>query len=138
MTHALEGIWRLVDGRAWDEQGRVSRPYGSHPMGQIAIANGRMLAVLCNGDAESELQGERSYSSYGGTCSFDGSTLDTLVDVASDPTRIGSRQLRAVEMTGPDRMVLRPPQRLYGASMQRRELVWERIWRPGPERKESA
>ncbi len=83
----LEGIWRLVDSRAWVEGGTSwSAPYGANPIGQIAFSNGRMLAVLCNGDALAREE-KRNYSSYGGPYTFDGSTLETLVDVASDPSR---------------------------------------------------
>jgi hypothetical protein len=120
-------IWRLVASRAWAGDLALDAPYGAHPIGQIAFHNGRMLAALCNGDAEPRVQGGRNYSSYGGPYTFDGSTLETLVDVASDPARIGSRQVRAVEMLGPQ-MLLRPPARLYGDQLQRRELVWERVW----------
>jgi hypothetical protein len=127
---SLDGIWRLVDSRAWDEGAKArTAPYGACPMGQIAFANGRMLAALCNGDTDAVAIAERNYSSYGGPYTFDGSTLETLVDVASDRSRIGSRQVRGVVMVG-EQMLLRPPQRLYGDSVQRRELVWERVWRP--------
>ena len=130
----LEGIWRLVDSRAWVEgASNWSVPYGANPIGQITFSNGRMLAVLCNGDADAGARGQRNYSSYGGPYTFDGATLDTHVDVASDATRIGGHQIRAVEMKG-EQMILRPPQRLYGNSMERREIVWERIWQPGPAR----
>ncbi len=126
---ALDGIWRLVESRAWDEQGRpLPAPYGERPMGQILFANGRMLSALCNGDASAG--GDRAYSSYGGRCTFDGTRLETLVDMASDASRVGSTQVREVLMLGAQQMLLRPPARLYGASTQRRELVWERVWRP--------
>ena len=127
----LEGIWRLVDSRAWDEETQAwTTPYGANPIGQIAFTRGRMLAVLCNGDNDPQPDGRREYSSYGGPYTFDGTTLETLVDVASDPGRIGSRQVRAVETMGAERMLLRPPVRAYGGAIQRRELIWERIWRP--------
>jgi hypothetical protein len=126
---ALDGIWRLVESRAWDEQGNaLSSPYGAVPMGQLSFTNGRMLAALCNGDAEAGT-GQRPYSSYGGRYTFDGSTLVTLVDVASDASRIGSSQRREVVAMG-ERMLLRPPTRGYVGQVERRELLWERVWRP--------
>lgn len=125
----LEGIWRLIDSRAWDEHDRLSAPYGAHPLGHIVFSNGRMLAVLCNGDADVGPSGYRSFSSYGGLYTFDGTTLETVVDVASDPERIGGRQVRGVVMIG-EQMLLRPPPRLYAGTLQRRELVWEQVWRP--------
>lgn len=130
---SLDGIWRLVESRAWDENGNsLSSPYGSHPFGQIMFGNGRMLAALCNGDTVVGPSGERGFSSYGGFYTFDGATLETTVDVASDPTRIGGKQVRGVVMMG-EQMLLRPPSRLYSAGpVQRRELLWERVWRPAP------
>ncbi|MDM0022240.1 lipocalin-like domain-containing protein [Variovorax sp. J22R187] len=126
----LDGIWRLVEARAWDEAtDRLSAPYGEHPVGMITFSNGRMLAALCNGDRVVPEGAKRSYSSYGGVYTFDGSTLETLVDVASDPSRIGGRQVRKVEMRGAQ-LVLRPPTRRYGEAVQKRELIWERVWQP--------
>jgi hypothetical protein len=29
-----------------------------------------------------------------------------------------------------EEMQLRPPVRLYGGSLQQREVIWERVWRP--------
>jgi len=126
---ALEGVWRLVESQAWDAQGKpLPAPYGAHPMGQLTFRNGRMLAALCNGDTAVD---GRAYSSYGGAYTFDGEQLETVVDVASDPARIGSRQVRGVVFQGERQMLLRPPTRSYGSSTQRRELLWERVWRPG-------
>jgi hypothetical protein len=88
-----------------------------------------MLAALCNGDSDIGPTGKRAYSSYGGRYNFDGTTLKVLVDIASDPTRIGGTQTRGVVIEG-DKMVLHPPARLYGDEKQRRELVWQRVWQP--------
>ena len=52
--------------------------------------------------------------------------LVTRVDAASDPTRIGSDQVRGVRFEG-ERMVLIPPPRLTGESEEHREITWERI-----------
>lgn len=125
----LEGIWRLVESRAWDEQGNVlPAPYGAHPLGQISFAHGRMLAALCNGDAMVGSNAPRAFSAYGGVYTFDGTTLIVDVDIASDPRRAGGRQTRGVVMTA-GRMTLHPPERDYGRRRERRELVWERVWR---------
>ena len=126
----LAGIWRLIESRACDEHGNnLGAPYGAQPIGQITFCNGRMLAALCNGDADAGANPDRSFSSYGGRYSFDGSTLTTEVDIASDPKRIGGRQVREVVVMG-ERILLRPPLRAYGGMLQRRELLWERVWRP--------
>ena len=128
---ALIGIWRLVESKAWDEAGKsLPRPYGVHPTGQITFtAEGRMLAALCNGDADPGTFGDRGYSSYGGFFTLDGTTLTVAVDMASDAQRIGGHQIREAFMDG-ERLILRPSVRPYGGVMQQRELLWERVWRP--------
>jgi len=52
--------------------------------------------------------------------------LVTRVDAASDPSRIGSDQVRGVRFEG-ERMVLIPPSRQAGESEEHREITWERI-----------
>ena len=128
---ALIGIWRLVESKAWDEAGNsLPAPYGTHPIGQITFTvEGRMLAALCNGDADPGTGVDRGYSSYGGFYTLDGTTLTVAVDVASDSRRIGGQQVREAILDG-ERLLLRPPLRLYGGVMQQRELLWEQIWRP--------
>lgn len=136
----LEGMWRLVDSRAWIEQTerlRRGAPYGWYPMGYLGFSEGRMLAAVCNGDADIGPDGDRGYSSYGGTYSFDGSTLECKVDVASDPRRIGSRQFQGVVMLNERQVLIRPTPRLYGSQLERRELVWERVWHPDTESSDS-
>jgi hypothetical protein len=64
--------------------------------------------------------------SYCGNYTYDGERLATRVDAASDPTRIGSDQVRGVRFEG-ERMVLIPPPRLTGESEEHREITWERI-----------
>ena len=125
----LTGIWRLIASNAWDEHGMaLPPPYGEKPIGQITFSRGRMLAALCNGDSNATAP-MRAFTSYGGLYTFDGNILETVVDMASDVGRIGSVQRREVTMEGAV-MILRPPQRAYGADIQRRQLSWERIWQP--------
>jgi hypothetical protein len=127
----LDGIWRLIDSRARIESTkRLTSPFGGNPMGTIVMSNRRMLAAVCIGDRNVVGGGERNFFAYGGPYSFDGSTLDTWVDVASDPTWIGSNQVRDVVLLTEQEMILRPPTRQYRGSVETRELVWERVWPP--------
>jgi hypothetical protein len=132
---ALEGLWRLVESRAWDERGNpLAAPYGSVPFGEIMFRGGRMLASLCNGDPDLAPGASRGFSSYGGTYTFDGKTLITQVDMASDPQRIGGEQRRGVVIIDERTIVLKPPPRAYGgAAVERRELWWQCVWRPEPQ-----
>jgi len=130
--NTLDGLWRLMDSRAWDEQGNVRpKPYGANPTGTLLFSRGRMLAALCNGDHPLAADAPRGYSSYGGTYTFDGKTLVTTVDLSSDPTRIGGQQVRGVVVLDADRIILQPPVRKYerGGQVERRELLWVRVAR---------
>ena len=89
-------------------------------------AEGRMMAVVCDGRPELAPGVERGYSSYCGRYTFDGARLITRVDAASDPARIGSDQVREVSFDG-DRMILRPPARRTSAGEEYRALTWQRI-----------
>jgi hypothetical protein len=122
------GTWRLVRAVARDGVGKeLPAPYGGHPSGRVMLgADGRMMAVTCDGRREIPGGGRREYSSYCGNYTFDGKLLVTRVDAASDPSRIGSDQVRDVRFEG-NLMVLRPPARAYGGAAEQRELFWEKI-----------
>jgi hypothetical protein len=122
------GTWRLVKAVSWDVQGReLPLPYGGHPMGRVVLAaDGRMMAVLCDGRPTVPPEERREYSSYCGQYTFDGTTLVTRVDCASDPARLGTDQVRQVRFQD-GLMVLRPPLRGYGGAPEQRELYWEKI-----------
>ena len=69
---------------------------------------------------------ERVFISYTGNYTFDGDTLSTRVDAASDASRIGGDQVRKVRFENGG-MVLAPPRRLFANVMQHQELFWERV-----------
>ena len=125
---SIVGTWKMVAAVARDRSGNLlPAPYGGKAMGRLMLnAEGRMMAVTCDGRPELPAGTVRDYSSYCGNYSFDGSRLVTKVDAASDPTRIGSDQVREVSFDG-DRMILRPPPRRSEAGEEFREIAWERI-----------
>jgi hypothetical protein len=123
------GIWRLVATRGRTDAGEpMHPPYGPIPIGLVEFrSDGRMLAVLC--DCRPTLpdgETEREYNSYCGNYTFEGETLITRVDAASDPRRLGGDEMRRVRFDG-DRLVLLPPPRRWKEMIQHRELIWERI-----------
>ncbi len=124
----VTGTWRLVRAVSRDGDGReLPVPYGGHGMGRVVLgADGRMMAVLCDGRRDIPEGGTREYNSYCGNYTFDGTQLITRVDAASDPARIGSDQVRDVRFEG-SLMVLRPPARTYQGPVEQRELYWEKI-----------
>src|SRR3954453_21733057 len=96
------GTWRLIAAVARDAAGNaLASPFGPRAMGRVVFnAGGRMMAGLCDGRPSLPAGTTRDYSSYCGNYTFDGSRLVTRVDAASDPTRIGTDQVRAVRFEG--------------------------------------
>ena len=127
-TPNVVGVWKLVAAMAIDADGKkVGVPYGPRGAGLVSLtADGRMMAVLCDGRASLPADTKREYSSYCGNYTFDGSTLTTVVDANSDPARFTAPQVRKVRFEG-DRMVLVPPVAEVNGAKLTRELTWERI-----------
>ncbi len=122
------GTWRLASATAVDANGnKKDVPYGPRGMGLVTLtADGRMMAVLVDGRKSLPGGAKREYSSYCGNYTFDGSTLTTIVDAASDPARMGSSQVRKVRFEG-EKMILVPPQTEMDGVKVTRELTWERV-----------
>ena len=125
---SIVGTWKMVGATARDRNGNpLPAPYGGKGMGRVMFnAEGRMMAVTCDGRPQLPAGTARAYSSYCGNYTYDGARLVTRVDAASDPARIGSDQVREVGFDG-DRMILRPPPRQGDAGEEYREIAWERI-----------
>jgi hypothetical protein len=122
---SVVGTWRLVKAEAHDAGGKpLPVPYGGKGMGRLTLsAEGRMASVVVDARPELPPGTARDYSSYCGNYTVDGGTLTTRVDAASDPSRLGSDQVRQVSFDG-DLMVLRPPPRAGG---EYRVLTWQKI-----------
>jgi len=125
---SLVGTWKLVRATARDGNGaKLPEPYGGKGIGRVTFtADGRMQSVVCDGRRELPPGEARDYSSYCGNYTFDGTRLVTRVDAASDPTRIGSDQVRGVRLEG-EFVVLSPPPRRAGSREEYRELTWQKI-----------
>jgi len=124
----IVGTWRLIDTKGVDDAGKpLPAPYGPMPMGLVIFqADGRMMAVLCDGRRELSAGEPRQFMSYAGNYTFDGTTLSTRVDASSDASRVGGDQVRTVTFES-GKMVLAPPRRLFAGVMQHQELEWERV-----------
>jgi hypothetical protein len=85
-----------------------------------------MYSIICDGRNDLPTGEERVFISYTGNYTFDGDTLSTRVDAASDASRIGGDQVRKVRFENGG-MVLAPPRRLFANVMQHQELFWERV-----------
>jgi hypothetical protein len=124
----IVGTWRLKATKGQDDAGNpLAPPYGPAAMGLVVFqADGRMMAVLCDGRGTLPSGEPRQFMSYAGNYSFDGDTLTTRVDASSDASRIGGDQVRSVRFEN-SLMVLAPPRRLFAGIMQHQELAWERV-----------
>ena len=124
----IVGTWRLVRTKGQDDSwALLPPPYGPKAMGLVVFqADGRMMAVLCDGRDHLSAGEPRQFMSYAGNYSFDGETLSTRVDASSDASRVGGDQVRSVSFSGKE-MALRPPRRMFAGAMQHQELVWERV-----------
>src|SRR5579863_5889138 len=125
---SIVGTWKLVRAAAKDGNGApLPEPYGGKGIGRVAFtADGRMQSVVCDGRKEMPPGVTRDYSFYCGNYTFDGTRLVTRVDAASDPTRIGSDQVRGVRFEE-ELVVLSPPPRHSAGKQEYRELTWQRI-----------
>ena len=124
----IVGVWKLVAATTTDPGGaQVAVPYGPRGMGIVSLtSDGRMMAVLVDGRSKLPDGARRDYSSYCGNYAFDGSTLTTTVDAASDPARLTVPQVRKVRFQG-ERMILQPPPGELNGVKVMRELTWEKI-----------
>jgi hypothetical protein len=125
---SIVGTWKLAHAAARDATGApLPAPYGGKGIGRVTFtAEARMMSVVCDGRPELPVGTPREYSSYCGNYAFDGSRLVTRIDAASDPSRIGSDQVRGVRFEG-GRMILSPPPRCGAGGEEHLELTWERI-----------
>jgi hypothetical protein len=83
-------------------------------MGRLVLTEaGRMMGVICDGRTAIPAGEARGYTSYCGNYALDGETLTTLVDAASNPERLGERQVRKLAWRE-GLLVLVPPPRPNG------------------------
>jgi len=124
----IVGTWRMKTTIGRDDAGNVlPPPYGPTAMGLVVFqADGRMMAVLCDGRLALPAGEPRQFMSYAGNYTFDGTTLSTRVDASSDASRVGGDQTRTVTFSD-GLMTLAPPRRMFAGQMQHQELVWERV-----------
>ena len=129
MSTSIVGTWRLAKGSAKFEDGTPAPPpYGGEKgMGRISLnAEGRMIAVLCDGRPTLPEGTTREYSSYCGNYTFDGTKLVTRVDATSDGTRLTGDQVRQVSFEGPYMVFRHTATRADGRKVHR-EMSWEKI-----------
>jgi hypothetical protein len=128
-TPTLVGTWALVRGTCTAADGTPRpAPYGPMGMGRVSLsADGRMVAVVCDGRPDLPDGSEREYNSYCGTYTFDGQRLITKVFANSDPGRLSADQVRHIRFEGKYLVMRPPPRALPGKPAEQREIWWEKI-----------
>ena len=82
----LVGVWKLVEARAFGEDGNeVPAPLGPNPMGVAIFDPTRSMAMACDARATLPAGIRRAFAAYCGSYTFDGAELVTHVDGASGP-----------------------------------------------------
>lgn len=121
---SIVGTWRLAAVHVRTESGEaLPSPFGDHPIGAAVFTEDWMMASVVppRGD------GTRSFISYHGPYSCDGTTLTTHVAAATTASWVGGDQLRECRFEGDDRVFLRPPVREFGGRRVQQELEWVRL-----------
>jgi hypothetical protein len=114
------GVWRFIAGYAIaEETGERTDLYGAEPRGYaIFDAGGRMMGMLeasgrVAGDSETEMaELYRSIIAYSGKWSVDAEKFITEVDLASDPSLVGTAQVRYYTYDGQMMSLRTPPMAL--------------------------
>jgi len=125
------GVWRFVAGYAIAEDtGERIDPYGADPRGYgIFDRGGRMIALLeasgrVAGKSEAQMaELYRSMIAYSGKWSVDGEKFVTEVDIASDPSLVGTSQIRYYTYDG-EIMSLRTPPMALPAFNGRKAVIY--------------
>jgi hypothetical protein len=110
-----------------DETGAlVPTPLGPQLMGVAEIGEERMAVVVVDGRAALPVDVPNRLLAYSGLYTFDGSTLTTTVDAASDPALVGTTQTRSIMLDG-SRMVATPLNEIGGVRENSTAFTWQRI-----------
>jgi hypothetical protein len=115
------GVWNLVSVTAEDVQSHKIYPVaGTHPVGHIIYAPNGYMSVLFTSSGRTPIDRESSHrteeaaqlfwtlTAYAGTYTVEDKTITHHVDVAGDPSLVGTDQIRHVRLVG-DTLVLRTP-----------------------------
>jgi hypothetical protein len=137
--HPLIGTWRLVAYELESATGAISYPYGHDPSGYlIYAADGYMSVAFMTSGRVPYVSGDRlrgtpeeraaaadSYVSYCGRYELLDDRVIHHIEVSLFPNWVGVAQTRYITRAG-NRLTLRTPPLLMGASMQTGHVTWER------------
>ncbi len=140
-TSALYGTWRLVSATSTIvATGEKTNVWGTDPKGFLSYSpDGRMSVMVTFGARpkpadlgkvtdEERVQLYRTLLSYGGTFSVDGSVVTHHIDISSNESWTGTRQVRYAKLEGATLVIATPAQpRSADGVVSVGELKWVKI-----------
>jgi hypothetical protein len=140
--HTLDGTYKLVSStRKLLDTGEVIEAYGKHPNGYVNYGKDGRFLVLIVSDKNDRPNPEnvkvitdqqradlfRTMTSYGGTYTFDGHTLEHHVDISWNQVWTGTTVIRDVQRDG-DKLIYttRPAPSTVDGKMSVLTLVWQK------------
>lgn len=138
MTNPLVGAWRLVSYEAHGPGG-VLYPLGEDAAGYIMYTPDGYMSVsmmaagrrnfadgdMLSGTNDEKIEAAETYVSYCGRYDYQGDRVVHMVETAFFPNRVGTEQVRYIELHGDTLTLCTPPMVLGGVSRQGR-IVWRR------------
>jgi hypothetical protein len=138
----LDGTYKLVSStRKLLDTGEIIEPYGKHPTGYVNYGKDGRFLVLIVSDKNDRPNPEnvkvitdqqradlfRTMTSYGGTYTFDGHTLEHHVDISWNQVWTGTTVIRDVQKDG-DKLIYttRPAPSSADGKMSVFTLVWQK------------
>lgn len=135
---ALIGVWKVLSYQTEFQDGSPKRAiFGEHPTGYLIFTReGRMMEVIeGEGRKAPSTDSDRaallkSLIAYSGKYRVEGGQWITTVDVAWNPARVGTEQVRHLELVG-DRLIVtgmwQPNVNIAGTPVSRGFLEFERV-----------
>ncbi len=136
---SLVGVWDLQSWIQRYDDGRVQRPFGERPVGQLVYtAGGQMSGVIAAPDRPSLTQGQwtsppeeaaaayATFLAYAGLFTIEGDTVIHHVRISSFPNWVGASQRRRASL---DHGLLTLSGRVEAETVNARtvELAWRRV-----------
>ena len=135
------GAWSLVDWRIEYANGRVTRPFGEQPRGQLVYTRcGAMSATvsrfkrepLAQASARSASLDQKasafdSYFHYAGRWQLDGDAVIHQVELALNSDMVGSQQRRVAKFDGAGGLTLSAVEALGDGQSREHILTWQRL-----------
>lgn len=136
----FHGAWQLVDWRIEYSDGKITRPFGNDPVGQIQYtSDGYMSATVSMQGRDSlsidnirqasegkKAAGFSSYFHYAGQWHVEGESIVHSVDMALNPSMVGTLQRRKATFSNDGELTLSASEPLTNGERREHILQWKR------------